>query len=229
MTQYIWQYTCSTMFQGGQEVVYCYEGGEGRANVEQGVCRKHCSGKSYTILHCKDFVKCFGRKLMFDNILKLFSDRQLQGLCPSGYLCCSRYFLMTWRQRVVFTYLLWNITILSAYRSLISICFPFVLTSGCFLTISHPTCEKKKPLLALWGSASVSEYLWWTRWSLTHSKMSFWALMQFINIRNNLRDQVALNERCDHNRCAPIVIPAPPKMKQTPIQTHVHGFVLGRI
>ena len=62
------------MFQGGKEVVYCYEGGEGRANVEQGVCRKHCSGTSYTILHCKDFVKCFGHKLMFDNILKLFSD-----------------------------------------------------------------------------------------------------------------------------------------------------------
>jgi hypothetical protein len=33
---------------------------------------------------------------------------------------------------------------------------PWVITSGCFLHISHPTWEKKKPLLALYGSAFVS-------------------------------------------------------------------------
>ena len=70
-------------------------------------------------------------------------------------------------------YCLWNITTLSALRSESSSFFPFSMTSGCFRTNSQPMWEKKKPLKALWGSASVSEYLWWTRWSLAHSKMSF--------------------------------------------------------
>ena len=89
-------------------------------------------------------------------------------------------------------YLRWNITISSSNKSLKSNSFPFFMTSGCFLTISHPTCEKKNPLLALCGSPLVSAYLWWTRWSLTHSKMSFCPAVQLINIRNNLRGQTAL-------------------------------------
>lgn len=58
------------------------------------------------------------------------------------------------------TYFFWNANMGSLSRSLRSIPLPFSLTSGCFLQSSQPTCEKKKPLLALCGSASVSLYLW---------------------------------------------------------------------
>lgn len=75
--------------------------------------------------------------------------------------------------RCPFTYFLWNRTTGSASRSVTSRFLPFSMTSRCFRTNSHPMWEKKKPRRALWGSASVSEYLWWTRWSLDHSKMSF--------------------------------------------------------
>lgn len=61
----------------------------------------------------------------------------------------------------------------SAFRSSSSSFLPFSITSGCLRTSSQPMWEKKKPRVALWGSASVSEYLWWTRWSLAHSYMSF--------------------------------------------------------
>ena len=53
--------------------------------------------------------------------------------------------------------------------------FPLSLTSGCFRMSSQPMWEKKKPRLALWGSASVSENLWCTLWSRLHSMMSFWS------------------------------------------------------
>ena len=72
-----------------------------------------------------------------------------------------------------FTYFLWNRTTGLASRSVTSSFLPFSITSRCLRTNSHPIWEKKKPRRALWGSASVSEYLWWTRWSLDHSKMSF--------------------------------------------------------
>lgn len=72
-----------------------------------------------------------------------------------------------------FTYFLWNRTTGSASRSVKSSFLPFSITSRCLRTNSHPMWEKKKPRRALWGSASVSEYLWWTLWSLDHSKMSF--------------------------------------------------------
>lgn len=71
------------------------------------------------------------------------------------------------------TYFLWNRTTGSSSRSVKSSFLPFSMTSWCLRTNSHPMWEKKKPRRALWGSASVSEYLWWTRWSLAHSKMSF--------------------------------------------------------
>lgn len=71
------------------------------------------------------------------------------------------------------TYFLWNRTTLSASRSLSSSLHPFSMTSGCLRTSSQPMWAKKKPRTALWGSASVSEYLWWTLWSRAHSKISF--------------------------------------------------------
>lgn len=67
------------------------------------------------------------------------------------------------------THFLWNMTTASDLRSWRSSLRPFSITSGCFRTKSQPICEKKKPLTALWGSASVSENLWCTRWSLAHS------------------------------------------------------------
>lgn len=66
-------------------------------------------------------------------------------------------------------YLLCQTTTGSASTSLISMEAPFLITSGCFRTKSQPIWEKKNPLRALCGSASVSVYLWCTRWSLTHS------------------------------------------------------------
>lgn len=63
------------------------------------------------------------------------------------------------------TYLFCHITIGSCSKSLISTAFRFSTTSGWGVSTSQPTCEKKKPLLALWGSASVSLYLWCTLWS----------------------------------------------------------------
>ena len=71
-------------------------------------------------------------------------------------------------------YFFWNRTTGSASRSLMSTVLPSLMTSGCFRTISHPIWAKKKPLLMLWGSASVSMNLWWARWSRHHSKMLFW-------------------------------------------------------
>ena len=44
----------------------------------------------------------------------------------------------------------------SASKSLMSIFDPLALTSGCFLHINQPICEKKKPLVALCGSPFVS-------------------------------------------------------------------------
>jgi len=67
------------------------------------------------------------------------------------------------------TDLLWNITTPSALRSLSSSLRPFSITCGCLRTSNQPMWEKKNPLRALCGSASVSENLWWARWSLAHS------------------------------------------------------------
>lgn len=67
------------------------------------------------------------------------------------------------------TYFLWNLTTGSSRRSVKSSFLPFSMTSLCLRTNSQPMWEKKKPRRALWGSASVSEYLWCTRWSRLHS------------------------------------------------------------
>jgi hypothetical protein len=68
-----------------------------------------------------------------------------------------------------FTHRRWKTTTKSSSKSLMSTTLPLLLTSGCFLRRSQPTCEKKKPRFALWGSASVSENLWCTLWSRAHS------------------------------------------------------------
>lgn len=77
-------------------------------------------------------------------------------------------------------YLWLNCTTGSASTSLMSICFPLRTTSGCFCCISQPQWEKKNPFRALCGSASVSLYLWWTRWSRTQSNIVF-----YTNIHHN--------------------------------------------
>ena len=149
-----------------------------------------------------------------------------QSLFYSDYFVTKSYAI---KQGVVHkqAYLRWNMTILSSYKSLRSSCFPCFITSGCFFTNNHPTCEKKNPLFALCGSASVSEYLWWTRWSLAHSKMSFSAAMQFTIMRYNFRGQVALYARWVHNRWAPTVTPIPPKRTKSTLQSQVHGLAEG--
>ena len=67
--------------------------------------------------------------------------------------------LVTRRNRCTSTYLFWYMTTGSFSRSVRSRPLPLEMTSGCFLVNSQPIWAKKKPLLELWGSASVSEYL----------------------------------------------------------------------
>lgn len=69
---------------------------------------------------------------------------------------------------------MWNLTNGSLSISLMSILLPSLITSGCFFIMSQPMWAKRKPRFASWGSAVVSENLWWTRWSLTHSNIVFW-------------------------------------------------------
>ena len=57
---------------------------------------------------------------------------------------------------------------------------PFSITSRCLRKSNQPMWEKKNPLFALWGSASVSVNLWWTLWSLTHSYRWFCGLKKMV-------------------------------------------------
>lgn len=102
------------------------------------------------------------------------------------------------RNSGIFPHLLWNITTLSALRSPSSSFCPFSMTSGCLRTSSQPMWEKKKPRLALWGSASVSEYLWWTRWSLAHSYMSFFTLRKKSNYENHWQIHTEISDHQIH-------------------------------
>ena len=70
-------------------------------------------------------------------------------------------------------YFFWILMTGSFSKSEQSSFLPLAMTSGCFLVRSHPTWAKKKPRLELWGSASVSLYLWCTLWSRHHSCRSF--------------------------------------------------------
>lgn len=67
------------------------------------------------------------------------------------------------------SYFFWIMTNGSAIQSLMSMVRRFSSTSGRSLTMSQPKCEKNNPRPALCGSACVSWYLWWTRWSCTHT------------------------------------------------------------
>lgn len=134
------------------------------------------------------------------------------------YMCisCDYYYLF---KRVIFllwrTYSFWKRKTGSAFKSAMSSPLPLAITSGCFLHKSQPTCEKKKPLVALCGSASVSEYLWWTRWSRAQCNAQSWnaTVLKMANI--TLSGKRALYERCAHSLCAPAVMPKPPIIYKT--------------
>lgn len=85
-----------------------------------------------------------------------------------------------WLERHLFCHM----TSRSASKSLMSTAFRFETTSGCGVIKSHPTCAKKKPLLTLWGSASVSLYLWCTLWSNAHLYTSFYRRDLYIFIKD---------------------------------------------
>lgn len=78
------------------------------------------------------------------------------------------------RRREDPTYFLCHWTTGSAITSRMSTLRASALKSGCFCTNSHPTCAKKNPRDELYGSASVSVHLWWTRWSRTHWNTLNW-------------------------------------------------------
>lgn len=75
---------------------------------------------------------------------------------------------------ILYSYFCWNATTGSAHKSLTSINFPFSLDSAVRFIISHPQWEKKNPRLALCGSASVSENLWWSLWSRAHCTRGYY-------------------------------------------------------
>lgn len=81
------------------------------------------------------------------------------------------------------TYCFWNMTNQSASISLISMVLPLAMTAGCFLLINQPTWEKKKPRCALWGSASVSLYLWCCLWSRTQMYKQFYKKVVEISLK----------------------------------------------
>jgi hypothetical protein len=92
---------------------------------------------------------------------------------------------LSWENKAI-PYLRWKRRTGSLRRSEMSRSLPFLLTSGCFRTNNHPTCAKKNPRFALWGSASVSENLWWTLWSRAHSMTSFFNWIAEIAIQGKI-------------------------------------------
>lgn len=132
-----------------------------------------------------------------------------------------------------------HITIGSACKSLMSMLFRLATTSGCGVRKSHATCAKKNPRRASCGSAFVSEYLWWMRWSWAHVYASRWKskngnlveVNRFAylacrlsltcpdivnkNVRIKRNCHVALYALCDQSRWAPAVIPKPEPMIRT--------------
>lgn len=135
--------------------------------------------------------------------------RDLSNLTDQAKLMLS---IITWShcdRKWIDTYFFWNARTGSFSRSVMSIPLPLADTSGCFLHSNQPMCAKKKPRVALCGSASVSEYLWWTRWSRAQCIAQSWNAI-VLNMANSiLSGVVALYDRCAHNRCAPPVIPKP--------------------
>ena len=94
-------------------------------------------------------------------------------------------------------YFFWNLTIGSCNRSSKPKCFPFWMTSGCLRHKSHPQCAKKKPRVALCGSASVSEYLWCTLWSRLHSYIEFYSIYFIIKIKIISKHLIETNLKCN--------------------------------
>lgn len=122
------------------------------------ICELRCSPKKMVL--CEH---AFRRLTATKNEQKMFSPQSNVGTMAGST-----------KQQIINKngkYFLWNVTTGSARRSLTSIVFPFLMTSGCFFTISHPTWAKNSPLLTLCGSAFVSVNLWCTRWSLAHQKI----------------------------------------------------------
>lgn len=144
-------------------------------------------------------------------ILVSKSWKNAQFFCKCSYILQGScfYIILLVPKNKDCTHFFWNMTRGSASKSDISISFPFWITMGCFLLISQPTCEKKKPLLALWGSASVSVYLWCCRWSLTHMYMQFCPAPVCKINSMSLSAKVALKHLCVYSLCAPIVTLAP--------------------
>lgn len=126
-----------------------------------------------------------------------------------GSICEWTVSFKSFTQLIVIIYLCWNIRRGSDSKSFMLTLAPNFFTSGCFLHISQPMCEKKKPLLALCGSALVSVNLWWTRWSRTHSKTLFWNAIVWKISSSTLSFLLALYAPWAHNRWAPAVIPKP--------------------
>ena len=113
--------------------------------------------------------------IILQTVEEFFCTFDLQSvICANfqGHIHVQQLFV-SWHKNCI-TYFCWKRTTGSASTSLISTWRPRLNTSGCFFIMSQPTWEKKKPRLLLWGSASVSVYLWWTLWSRTQSKTEFY-------------------------------------------------------
>lgn len=108
-----------------------------------------------------------------------------------------------------FLYLSKNCTTGSSNISVMSIPRPRWRTSSFFFIINQPTWLNQNPRWLLCGSASVSVYLWWTRWSLTQLKILFCPVEKKQSARIILNGNLALYERCAQRRWAPATIPKP--------------------
>lgn len=128
-----------------------------------------------------------------------------------------------------------HITIGSSSKSLMSTIFRLATTSGCGVRNSQPMWAKKNPRRASCGSASVSEYLWWTRWSCaqvyasrckkkqkcvkkkkcscisSQTKLTCPEIVKR-NVKSKRNCHFALYALCDHRRWAPAVMPKPDPM-----------------
>lgn len=124
-------------------------------------------------------------------------------ICEQIYVSRSSYEerFNRWKRLLKFNsydplYLFCHMTIGSASKSLMSTIFRFETTSGWGVVKSQPTWAKKKPLFALWGSASVSLYLWCTLWSSAHRYTCFCRRLEIFNSKLEKRQ---LQNQCNWN------------------------------
>lgn len=66
-------------------------------------------------------------------------------------------------------YFFWNMTILSSFRSDMSMLSNSFDMAGLGLRVTLINWEYTRPLFGLYGSKSVPKCLWWRRWYCTHS------------------------------------------------------------